>query len=170
MPSLRPVIVSFCLLLMFSDSATSANWQILHSELGASVSSQQPLQDHTALSLQLPQENAALVLGYPLNFPLVIEDLNPSVRVKATQQGIGIGIQIVLPRTIHPETKRPVTYIVPGGKYTGSGNWETLGFYDSRGVPNLQKESNRIANLLRAELNIPFNTQGQYVRQIVLFA
>jgi hypothetical protein len=151
-------------------SVEAAEWRVLHSEHGAKVSSSIPLNEGTTFHFHLPDERAALVLGSAVNFPLVIEDLTPMLRLQSDQTGIAIGAQVVLPRTIHPGTQRPVTYIVPGSRYTGSGDWETLGFWDRHGIPNLQKESDRIAALLQAELKTSFDTRGQYVRQIVLFA
>ena len=165
---LRLFLFLFCLLLAFAISAKATDWQVLHSEQGAKIFSQHSLEDSTTFNLQLPEGKAVIVLGSSVNFPLVIEDLTPLLRLKSGQSGIAIGAQIVLPRTIHPDTNRPITYIVPGSRYTGSGSWETLGFWDKHGVPNLRKESDRIAALLQAELKISFDTRGQYIRQIVL--
>ena len=166
---LRLFLFAF-LLPALAGSVEATDWQILHSEQGARVSSQTVLKETTTLNLRLPDRKACIALGCPVNFPLVIDDLTPQIRVQSDHVGVAIGAQVVLPRTIHPGTQRPVTYIVPGSKYTGTGNWETLGFWDRNGTPNLRKESDRIAALLRAELKTPFDTRGQYVRQIVLFA
>ena len=171
---LRVCLCPLCLLLVLTGSAEPAGWQVLHSEKGAKLSSQIPQKDGTediiTLNLQLPDDEACITLGSSINFPLVIEDLMSSVRLKSNQAGIAVGAQVVLPRTIHPHTQRPVTYVVPGSRYTGSGNWETLGFWDRQGIANLRRESDRIAALLQAELKTSFDTRGQYVRQIVLIA
>ena len=153
----------FCLFAL-AASLEAVEWRVLHSEQGARVSSQTPSKENTAFHIQLPNEKAALVLGSTVHFPLVIDDLIPTLLLKSDQPGIAIGAQVVLPHTIHPLTQRPVTYVVPGTRYTGTGNWETLE------IPNLRKESGRIASLLQAEHNMPFDLRGQYVRQIVLFA
>ena len=165
---LRLSVFTFCLCCTVWNSA--ADWRALHSEQEAKILSQQPFQEGTALNLQLPSEHAALVLGYAVNFPLVIEELTPSIRLQSNQIGLAVGAQIVLPNTIHPDTQRPITYIVPGTRYTGSGHWETLGFWDRNGTPNLERESNRIAALLQSELKMSFDMRGQYIRQIILYA
>ena len=167
---LRLFLFSLCLLFAFTGSVKSAGWRVLHSEQRARIASHVPLEESTVFSLQFSDPRACITVGTPVNFPLVIDDLIPTLRVRSDQPGIAIGAQIVLPRTIHPETLRPVTYIVPGTRYTGSGNWETLGFWDRNGVPNLRRESDNIARLLQAELGTSFDTRGKYVRQIVLFA
>ena len=158
------------LCLSFAASAEAEEWRTLHAEQGAKITAQQTLEEGTTFTLHLPSEKAALVLGHAIDFPLVIEDLTPTLRLQSNQKGLAIGAQIVLPRTIHPQTQRPVTYIVPGTKYTNVGNWETLGFWDRTGTPNLQRESNRIAALLQAEHKMSFDMRGQYVRQIILYA
>ena len=137
---------------------------MLHSEQGARVTSQQSPNEITTLNIQLPEDKSCIALGCSVNFPLVIDDLIPRLSVQSDHVGVAIGAQVVLPRTIHPGSKCPITYIVPGTKYTGSGNWETLT------IPNLRRESDRIAALLQAELRMSFDTRGQYVRQVVLFA
>jgi len=161
---------TLCLLFALAASVDASEWRVLHAEpvRGARASLRSSTEESVTFNVQLLHENAALVLGCSVNFPLVIEDLTPLLRVKSDQPGIAIGAQIVLPRTIHPVSRRPVSYIVPGNRYSGSGNWETLGFVDSRGTPNLQSESKRIAALLQAEHKTAFDMRGQYVRQLVL--
>ena len=155
----------FLLSLLILVARTEAvEWRTLHSEQGGSISSQNSLGETTTFNLQLPNDRAALVLGSSVGFPLVIEDLIPTLQIKSDHPGTALGAQVVLPRTIHPDTQRPITYIVPGTRHTGSGNWETLG------IPNFRRESDKIARLLQAELKMSFDTRGQYVRQIVLFA
>ena len=166
----RLFLFLLCLLLAFTTSVEAAGWRVLHSEPGARIASYTPREENTAFNLQLSDGRACITLGSPINFPLVIDDLALTLRIRSDQPGVAIGAQIVLPRTIHPETQRPVTYVVPGTRYTGSGNWETLGFWDRNGVPNLRVESEKIARLLQAELKTSFDTRGRYVRQIVLFA
>ena len=166
---LRLFLFSLCLLLVFTGTVKSAGWRVLHSEPGARITSHTLREENTIFSLQLSDQRACITFGIPVQFPLVIDDLIPSLRIKSDQPGVAIGVQIVLPRTIHPETQRPVTYIVPGTRYTGSGNWETLGFWDRNGTSNLRRESDNIARLLQAELGTSFDTRGQYVRQIILF-
>ena len=168
MKTLRPFLVT--LFLSLAGLVQASEWRALHSEHGGNVSSRQPIENGTAFNFSLPHNNASLVLGYAVNFPLVIEDLEPTLRLQSDQPGLAIGAQVVLPRVLHPETQRPITYIVPGMRYIGSGNWETLGFRDRTGTPNLQRESNRIAALLQSELRMPFDMRGQYVRQIILYA
>ena len=151
------------------------SWRILHSEkLGVVVAQQRPRGDakqgnaSEKLQLRLPKESSVL-LGHPLGFPLVFPDFLPSVYVKSTQPGITVGLQIVLPNSLDPKTGRPITYLVAGSKYSGSGDWEELGFRDKSGNSTLFQQIELTGRLLRAESKLNLNLQEKYVRQIVLF-
>jgi len=165
----RLLLFLLCLLLVGAGSVESAGWRVLHSEHGARIASHAPLEDAAAFNFQLSDSRACIALGYAVDFPLLIDDLVPTLRIRADQPGVAIGAQVVLPHTIHPQTQRPVTYIVPGSRYAGSGNWETLGFWDRSGASNLRRESDNIARLLQGEHGTSFDTRGKYIRQIVLF-
>ena len=166
----RQPLFSICLSLVIAGTAESADWNVLHSESDARVVVHTLHEEISTLNLQLPDNKSCITFGTPISFPLVLDDLNPSIRLRADQPGVAVGAQVVLPRTIHPHTQRPVTYVVPGTRYSGSGSWETLGFWDRNGTPNLRAESDKIARLLQAELGITFDTRGQYIRQIVFYA
>ncbi|MDR3198459.1 MAG: hypothetical protein LBU34_11380 [Planctomycetaceae bacterium] len=152
------------------------SWRILHSEKrGITVNQQrsqlQSLQGKKSEMFQfsLPPDSCVL-LGHSIGFPLIIEDLQPTLCVQSNQPGIAIGAQIVLPNTTHPETGKPITYLVAGTKYTGSGHWEKLGFWDKNGNPILLQQAERLGKLLRAELKMNLDLRDKYIRQIVLFA
>jgi hypothetical protein len=151
------------------------DWRILHSERRGTLthqqrSSLQPWQGQKSELLQfsLPTESC-VILGHAIGFPLVIDDLSPTLCVQSNQAGIALGAQIVLPNTTHPETGKPISYLVTGTKYTGSGNWEKLGFWDKNGNSTLFQQAERLGKLLRAELKINLDLRDKYVRQIVLF-
>ncbi|MDR1963558.1 MAG: hypothetical protein LBQ50_07245 [Planctomycetaceae bacterium] len=150
------------------------SWRILHSEKRGTVTNQQrsPLQflqgkKSEMFQFSLPMDSY-VVLGHSIGFPLVIEDLVPTLCIKSDQPGVAIGAQIVLPNSIHPETGKPISYLVAGTKYTGSGNWEKLGFWDRNGNLILLQQAERIGKLLRAELKMNLDLRDKYVRQIVL--
>ncbi|MDR2115825.1 MAG: hypothetical protein LBP87_05530 [Planctomycetaceae bacterium] len=152
----------------------SPSWRILHSEKRGTTANQQrsqlqPLQGKKSEMFQfsLPADSC-VILGHSIGFPLVIEDLLPTLCVQSNQPGIAIGAQIVLPNAIHPETGKPITYLVTGTKYTGSGNWEKLGFWDKNGNPILLQQTERLGKLLRAELKMNLDLRDKYIRQLVL--
>lgn len=167
-------------------------WRILHSENGALVSwhrrektditperrfeiqpSSIPQRDTESIRCVLPG-NSCLVLGHTIGFPMLIEDMDPVLTIKSGRPGIVIGAQVVLPNTLHPATGKPVTYLVPGSRYSGSRDWERLDFRDNNERPNLLREVDRVGRVLRAEmqqegLNVKFDTKDRYIRQIILF-
>jgi len=152
-----------------------STWRVLHSEKGGSVVEQQRTNETTGRGIasekircRLPKESCVLI-GHSLGFPLTISDFLPSVTVKSTQPGVTVALQIVLPNSIHPETGQPVSYLVTGSKYSGSGEWETLGFWNKPGEPPLLSRIDNAGKFLRAETKINLDLQDKYVRQIILF-
>lgn len=152
------------------------SWKFLHRENGATVISQNRTgqsfyQGAKAEKLQFsfPQQQSCLVLGHTVDFPMLIEDLQASIYVRSDSPNIILGAQIVLPNSIHPETGRPITFLVLGSRYSGSGDWEQLGFWDKNGKSNLFSESTRIGNLLRQDFSQNLDMRDRYVRQIILF-
>ncbi|MDR2705904.1 MAG: hypothetical protein LBC02_09025 [Planctomycetaceae bacterium] len=151
-----------------------SSWRVLHSEKRGTIAEQQrstlqPLQGKKSemVRFSLPTDSC-IVLGHSIGFPLIIEDLLPTLYVQSNQPGITIGAQIVLPNTIHPETGKPITYLVTGTKYTGSNQWEKLGFWDKNGKSTLSQQAERLGKLLRAELKMNLDLRDKYVRQLVL--
>ncbi|MDR3234059.1 MAG: hypothetical protein LBT46_10425 [Planctomycetaceae bacterium] len=164
---LRLLFVLFSVLV---SSVSAADWVLLHSEQDKNTAEIFNTQDITTFNLAL-QENGAVNFGYQEKrvdgkpvFPLVIEDLKIAVSVKSDKKGFAAGVQIVLPNSIHPQTKLPVTFLAAGKKYSGSKYWETLNF------PDLYKEMHRIAGNLQSELKTHLDLRGAYVRQIVFYA
>lgn len=154
----------------------SVAWRLLHSENGGGILTQQRTSERVQqgersemIRMRLPR-NACLVLGHSLDFPLAIEDLTPSLWVRSDQSGLVIGAQVVLPNALHPETGEPVTFLVAGSRYGGSGQWERLGFWNRNGIPNLSREAERIVGLLRAEWKTNFDSRDKYIRRIILLA
>lgn len=167
-----PGVLSFD--LAFAQAAPDV-WNLLHTENGGRVLGYQPLQvdpesgrRSETFRLELPPGSCA-VLGTSIGFPMVIEDLAPLLHVKSNRAKITVGAQIVLPRSIHPQTGRPITFLLEGTNYSGSGDWEKLGFWDKRGVPNFLHEVDKVAPLLRAELGLNLDLREKYVRRLIVY-
>lgn len=160
----------------------SPAWRPLHTENGGRVLRQERDKTQGAfqndknseyLQLSLPAGSCVL-LGHTVDFPLVIEDLSPSLFVKSNRGGVVLGAQVVLPNTIHPSTGKPITFLVVGNRYSGSGEWEKLEFRGRNGAPTLLSQIEHTARLLRAEwirdgLLENVDLRDKYIRQIVLF-
>ncbi|GHT22491.1 hypothetical protein FACS189419_05110 [Planctomycetales bacterium] len=141
--------------ILFAGVAAANDWQLLHSEQPGTGVTVSKTQDVTILDVLLP-ENGIADFGIPVGNPLVIEDLKIAVDVKCSRPCVAVGVQVAL-------VKQNVTFLVPGRKYTGSKNWETLD------IPNLAQETQHIASLLQGELKTKFDLSGAYVRQLVLY-
>lgn len=155
--------------------AETPTWMLLHAEnpvamIGRQRTPADSMQGRRSEAIGTKVLNGSCaVFGHSVGFPLVIEDLTPTLWVKTHGDGVALGAQVVLPNSIHPETGRPVTFIIPGEKHSGSGRWECLGFRDAQGRNSLAREVWRRGKLFRAEMGRNLNLDGCYLRQIVLF-
>ncbi|MDR0392097.1 MAG: hypothetical protein LBH59_09335 [Planctomycetaceae bacterium] len=151
------------------------NWQLLHVENGVGNSKiiahkiikENSTQLTEQIQLHLP-EKSSFSFGQAIGCPTLIDELNPTVKIRANNNGIILAAQIVLPHSIHPQTKKPITFIVAGATYSGTGDWETLGFFDKNGQPDLWQRAEKVLIPLRAELSY-LDTREKYVRQLVIF-
>jgi hypothetical protein len=157
------------------SSAQSPNWKILHIENNTGITKiiehkfvrQNKNQINEQIKLYLPNKSS-VSLGHTIGYPSLIDELDPSVQICANDCGIILAAQIVLPHSIHPQTRKPITFIVAGSAYTSPNHWETLNFHDQNGKPNLWQRADKILIPLRAELN-NLDLREKYVRQLVLF-
>ena len=67
-------------------------------------------------------------IHYAYNTPHIrlIDELSPSVWVRANRNHVQIIATVVLPRTFDPQTKRPLEVQVYGDAYTMAGSWQRL--------------------------------------------
>ena len=90
--------------------------------------------DHEILHHGKQSEYLELIAGqsthihYAYNTPQIrlIDELNPSVWVRANRNHVQIIGTVVLPRTLDPQTKKPLQVQVYGDAYTMAGSWQKL--------------------------------------------
>ncbi|MDD3586553.1 MAG: hypothetical protein PHQ75_05180, partial [Thermoguttaceae bacterium] len=110
-------------------------------------------------------EKGYLVLGHYLDYPIAIDDVGPSLWLCADRPGIAFGVLVVFPRSLRPDTGKPVTLLVPAKKYTKIGSWERMAFESG-----FRKPFQRMVQSARSEQKINIDTTEAYIRQIVLLA
>ncbi|MBQ9127998.1 MAG: hypothetical protein IJY15_09610, partial [Thermoguttaceae bacterium] len=106
-----------------------------------------------------------VVFGHYCDYPTIYNETAPSVRVRADRPGVSLAALVVFPKTLRPDTKTPLTALLPGSSYSKTGEWERLGF--PQDFQGLLEETTRA---LRGEHRIPVDAEGAYVRQLVLIA
>lgn len=104
-----------------------------------------------------------VVFGHYCDYPGFYDETAPSVRVRADRPGVSLAALVVFPKTLRPDTKTPLTALLPGSTYSKTGEWERLAF--PRDFQGLLDETTRA---LRGEHRIPVDPEGAYVRQLVL--
>ena len=114
--------------------------------------------------LRLESERGTRIyLAHDVGRPSVIEELAPSVWVKADRPGLQLAARIVLPRSVDPHTGRPVaTTIVAGGSYNATGRWQQLQLSD---IPRLLT---RQVHILRVQLGPQVDDREAYLDAVLL--
>ncbi|MBQ2850969.1 MAG: hypothetical protein IJE77_10845, partial [Thermoguttaceae bacterium] len=104
-----------------------------------------------------------VVFGHYCDYPAFYNETAPSVCVRSDRPGVSLAALVVFPKTLRPDTKTPMTALLPGSTYTKTGEWERLVF--PRDFQGLLDETTRA---LRGEHRIPVDADGAYIRQLVL--
>lgn len=101
-------------------------------------------------------------VGHPVGRPRIIDELLPTVWVKSDRQGIQMAVQVVLPRTTDPRTRRPLTTVLYGSSYTIVGRWQQLRVAE---LPLLLTRQTRV---LRTQFGPQVDPREAYVEQVLL--
>jgi hypothetical protein len=64
--------------------------------------------------------------SHEIGQPRLIPDLLPTVWVKADRPGVQLVAQVVLPRSLDPQTKRPLSVLLRGSAFSSVGRWQQL--------------------------------------------
>ena len=94
--------------------------------------------------------------------PPVIDELRPTVWIRADRAGLQIAARVVFPRTPDPRTGAPVSTLIHGGTYTDVGRWQQLA------IDDLRQRITRQVRVLRAELGSSVDGREAFVAAIVL--
>jgi hypothetical protein len=103
-------------------------------------------------------------IGHYVDYPIVFNETEPTLWLRASGPEISLGVLVVLPETKRTDTGTPLTLLLPGTTYRRTGEWEKLRF--EKDLATLLDET---VKGIRAEYKIKINPQGAYVRQLVLF-
>lgn len=103
-------------------------------------------------------------LGHYVDYPLLVDEAAPSLWIRADQPQITLGLLVVLPKTVRPDTQTPLTLLLSGSTYLRPGEWEQLSF-----EPNLRRQLEETVQAIRSEHKITVDSDEAYIRQLVLF-
>ncbi len=113
--------------------------------------------------LQLEGDGGTYVyFAHDVGRPRVIDELAPSVWIKADRPNLHFAVRVVLPRTADPRSGRPVATILAGPVYTDVGRWQQLRL---GGIFTLLTRQTRI---LRMQLGPQVDEREAYVDAVLL--
>ena len=128
-----------------------------------SDSSRTPTRAAAASGCEIEGDGGSYVyFAHDVGRPRVIDELAPSVWVKADRPNLYLAVRVVLPRTTDPRSGRPVVTILAGPGYTDVGRWQQLRLGS---IPTLLT---RQVHLLRMQLGPQVDGREAYVDAVLL--
>ncbi len=118
-----------------------------------------------AEQVRLTAQNGTYVhIGHDVGEATVIEELRPSIWIRADRGGVQLLARVVLPRVVDPKTRQPVTAFLRGTQYGMPGEWEQLRIDDA------YKQVQRLVPVLQAQLGqqAVVDPRGAFIDRIVL--
>ncbi len=107
-----------------------------------------------------------ILTSCPVPHCYVIDELKPSLWIKATRPHIQFHVRVVLPNTADPREDGPMTVLLPGPVYKHSGRWQKLDFADlPQSLPELLQQA---VWKLRARFDGRIDDSQAYVDRLVL--
>ncbi len=100
--------------------------------------------------------------SYSIDPVRVIDELTLSVALHANRPGMHTLARVVLPHTIDPKTKRPVTLLVHGDFYQSPGAWQTVR------VADFSRKIAAQVRVLRSQTKSQVDPREAYVDRLVL--
>ena len=98
----------------------------------------------------------------PIEPCAIIPELQASIRIRAAQSGMRIGMRVVFPRAKHPATHAALTEVVFGSANDGAGRWSTCSISD---LVNLVEDRQRF---LRRLFGPDIDLREPYIDAILL--
>ncbi|NUQ64025.1 MAG: hypothetical protein HUU20_16230 [Pirellulales bacterium] len=94
--------------------------------------------------------------------PRVIDELMPTLWIKADRPGLQLVARAVLPRTADPRTGRAVSVLIHGSSYTSPGRWQQLR------IDDFPQQLARQTWVLRTQLGSGVDPREAYVEELLL--
>lgn len=104
----------------------------------------------------------AVYYSYPITPARVISEWSAGLWVRSDRPGVQVVARVVLPRSKHPETGRPLTALVRGSAYGQVGSWQLLE------VGQLPKALNEQVRVLRSQFGPQVDAREAYVDLVLL--
>lgn len=103
-----------------------------------------------------------IYLSYDVGQAPLIDECGINLWVRGERPGMQLAARIVFPRTLEPQTGRPVTALISGDAYGTPGQWQKLT------ILQLREQAEQQARVLRAQLRMPVDSAQAYVDRVLL--
>lgn len=108
------------------------------------------------------QGGAYVYMAHDVGRPRVIDELVPTIQIRSDRAGIQLLAELAFPRSLHPQTKQPLTVLVRGTSYSNVGKWQQLR------IDDLPRQLTRQTQILRQQFGSTVDSREAYVSRIVL--
>ena len=108
------------------------------------------------------QGGTYVYVAHDVGRPRVIDELVPTIQIRSDRVGIQLLAELAFPRSLHPQTKEPLTVLVRGTSYTNVGKWQQLR------IDDLPRQLTRQTQILRQQFGSAVDSREAYVSRIVL--
>jgi hypothetical protein len=105
---------------------------------------------------------SSLFYSYELPKVPVTDDLAVDLYLRSDRPGMQLFGRIILPADTDPDTGQPSFVMVPGSLYESVDRWQRMS------LPDLRKEIDRRARVLRTRTKRPVSLEGAYLDRLVL--
>lgn len=106
----------------------------------------------------------SIFLSYDVGQSPIIDESTVELWVRGERPGMQLAARVVFPRTLEPQTGRPVTALISGDAYASPGQWQKLS------IAKLREQTEQQVRVLRAQLRMPVDGTQAYVDRVLLNA
>lgn len=146
------------------DAGGQASYKILRRERRSTnpVGGAEPRFEFWELAVE--GGGTTIYLSYDVGQAPIIDETAVELTVLGERPGMQLAVRVVFPRTLEPQTGKPVTALIAGDPYTTPGQWQKLS------IAGLREQTEQQVRVLRAQLRMPVDSTQAYIDRVLLNA
>lgn len=104
----------------------------------------------------------SIYLSYDVGQVPIIDETGVTLWVRGERPGTQLAARVIFPRTLEPQTGRPVSAIIRGDAFSTPGQWQRLS------ITQCREQTEQQVRVLSAQLRMPVDGTQAYVDRILL--